>query len=214
VRLPLDLASAEDLRRNMHKAPPGVPDHVLAESPRHRPWHQFVVTDKIRPGSVHAFRLRYRNGVGWAEHSPSSFEALAPSDVPLAPFDLFTTSLSPFSILVRWKAPHHNGAPLQGYRLQACRMRGCTDPDDSDSEEDCPPMDRLTRLDMMHKGARMPLSGAGCMPFLFASGVLMCVCVSVSGGKGGGSWPSGEGEGAVDVHVRTCRERCILSPRR
>ncbi len=44
-----------------------------------------------------------------------SDETRAPADVPLPPFDVFATTLSPYSILVRWKAPHHQGAPIEQY---------------------------------------------------------------------------------------------------
>ena len=156
VKLTPTVASTEDKRSDI--LPPGVPNNDLQTAPLDRPWLQFVVSQKLRPGSIHTFRLRFRNSVGWSEYSFPAPEARVLSDVPLPPFDVFPTTLSPFSILVRWKAPHHNGAPLTQYRLQACRMRGCPDPDDSDSEEDCASDVRQSCFDLMKQGAPMPFS--------------------------------------------------------
>ncbi len=57
VRLPAEV-STNDTTRSPRTTPPGVDPADLAVAPTHRPWVQFTVTDKIRPGSIHSFRMR------------------------------------------------------------------------------------------------------------------------------------------------------------
>jgi hypothetical protein len=57
VRLPAEV-STNDTKRPAGTVPPGVDPADLAVAPTHRPWVQFSVTDKIRPGSIHSFRIR------------------------------------------------------------------------------------------------------------------------------------------------------------
>jgi hypothetical protein len=141
--------------------PPSALVDMGAELHPKRPWMRWVV-DKLRPGSVHTFRLRMRNSKGWSDHSYTATETRVLPDVPLRPYDVVVTPLSPFSILVRWKAPHHNGSALARFHLQECRMRYCDDDNDSDSEPECGPsggdvVQREQRLAALYRGGAMPV---------------------------------------------------------
>ena len=148
-----------------HETPPMLSEEQLEQVPRGRPWQQYEVCG-LYPGSVHTFRVKARNTRGWGDVSPSSIEASVPADVPMVPFDVVATPLSPYSVLIRWKSPHHNGSPLQFYHLQACRMRFCDDANDSDSDLDrCPggfdERGRAERIQHWATGGAMPVRDRG-----------------------------------------------------
>lgn len=160
VKMPDEIRKLE-AKRPKGTIPPLLSGEQLQLMPRDRPWLQFEVTG-LRPGSVHTFRVKARNAKGWSDVSTPAMETRVQPDVPLVPFDVVATPLSPFSMLIRWKSPHHNGAPLQYYHLQSCRMRYCDDDDDSDSDvERCPGGEnvggRQKRLIDLKTGVPMPL---------------------------------------------------------
>jgi hypothetical protein len=78
---------------------------------------------------------------------------------PRCPLLLRLTTLRTFVCLCSCVLTRVCSTYCARYRLQACRMRGCDDADDSDSEEDIEPRDRITRITNMHRGAILPVSG-------------------------------------------------------
>lgn len=160
VRLPEEYKKLGE-KREKGTRPPNLTDEQADAMPHDRPWMQYEVVG-LHPGSVHTFRVKVRNIKGWSEYSVTGRECGVTPDVPMIPFDVVATPLSPFSMLVRWKSPHHNGSPLQYYHLQSCRMRFCDDENDSDSDlERCPggvdEEGREERLRMVEEGAAMPV---------------------------------------------------------